>query len=150
MEGENLSREVVRPPNAFSRHPTSHRLEFGTEFAVDVKHRVVIVKFGKSLKREDIEHYVQQLRANASFDPTFSEIVDLTRVEGVSLSGEDILRLADHIDPFSSGSYRAFITKDAAQTHLARMYQISRMAGDKIRSFPSMEEAEKWIQSVGK
>jgi len=74
--------------------------------------------------------------------------VDLTGVERVELRGEDVLRLADHVDPFSFESKRAFIARDAAQTHPVRRYQISRMAGEKIRSFQSMEEAEKRIQSI--
>ncbi len=127
---------------------TRHRLQFGTEYVIDTENRVVIVKFSRVLKVSDIEHYAQDLTADPSFDPKFSEIVDLTRVEKVDLRGEEVVRLADHVDPFSFDSKRAFIAKDAAQAHQARMYQISRMAKDKIRSFSSMEEAERWIQGV--
>ncbi len=131
-----------------SPNTANRRLELGTDFVVDVARRMVIVKFSKTLNIEDIERYARQLMSNAAFDPTFSEIVDLTGVEQVELRGEDVLRLADHVDPFSFESKRAFITKDATQAHQARMYQISRMTRDNIRSFPSIGEAEKWIQST--
>lgn len=131
-----------------ARFSNRHSLDFKTEYVVDSERRMVIVKFSRILKASDIEHYAQNLAANPSFDPTFSEIVDLTEVERVDLRGEEVLRLADHIDPFSPESKRAFVTRDAAQAHQARMYQISRMARDKIRSFRSREEAEKWIQET--
>lgn len=141
-----MSRERLRPTNGSEKTIPSQRLEFGNQFVVDVEHRTVIVKFSKTLKAENIERYVQQLKVNAAFEPTFSEIVDLSRVERVDLRGEDVLRLADHVDPFSFDSKRAFVTKDSAQAHQARMYQISRMSKDKIRSFRSVEEAERWIR----
>lgn len=106
---------------------------------------MIIVKFSKKLRAADIEQYAQRLVSNPFFDPSFSEIVDLTEVEEVELRGDDLLRLADHIDPFSFDSKRAFVVKDAKQSHQARMYQISRLSKDNIRAVRSIDEAKRWI-----
>lgn len=135
----------IRKPKEYAKPPKGDQLSLDAHYVIDTQRRVVLVKFGEKLTATDIERYAEQLRANPSFRPGFSEIVDLTQVVDVELRGEDILRLADHVDPFSFESKRAFVVKDSAQSHQARMYQISRMAREKIRSFYSHEDAERWL-----
>jgi hypothetical protein len=74
----------------------------------------------------DVERYAILLRANPLFRPDFSEIVDLTEVEEVSLQGEEFLRLADKVDPFSYDAKRAFVARSSVQNHAARMHKILR------------------------
>lgn len=109
--------------------------------------RLVTVKFGNRLTEDEIASYVASVTADPLFDPKFSEIVDLSDVKKIDLRGEQMLKLADEVDPFSFDSKRAFVVTDVTQTHAARMHQILRTSADKIRTFYSVVEAERWIRS---
>jgi hypothetical protein len=113
---------------------------------VDPEKRQVIVKFGKKVSVGDIEDYAAGLVANPEFRRDFSEIVDLREVEELSLQAKDFLRLADEVDPFSPQAKRAFIVRNAVQSHAARMHKILR-APRSIEVFHTLEEAELWIRS---
>lgn len=119
--------------------------KWGFRYSIDPEKRLVHVQFGKRLTVTEIGHYVRQLGLNPAFDPNFHEIVDLTQVELLELRGEEILKLADHVDPFSFESKRAFVVRNETHAHQAKMYAISRTARDNIRAFPTMREAERWI-----
>jgi len=116
------------------------------DYSVDGKKRLVVVKFGKRVTFQDIERYSHLLRANAAFQPTFSEITDLTDVEELNLQADEFLRLADEIDPFSTDARRAFVVRTSVQSHAARMHKILRTQRN-IEIFHTFEEAERWIQS---
>jgi hypothetical protein len=112
---------------------------------VDVEKRQVRVKFGKKLNAADIEKYVRNLVASTTFEPDFSEIVDLCEVEELELTADDFLKLADQVDPFSVEAKRAFIVRTSVQNHAARMHKILR-THQKIEIFRSLAEAERWIR----
>ncbi len=76
-------------------------LSGAAEGVVDSGKRLVTVKFGKKLTFGDIERYAKRLLLNPSFQPDFSEIVDLTEVEEFDLQADEFLKLADKTDPFS-------------------------------------------------
>jgi hypothetical protein len=121
----------------------------GTPFDCRVvpEKRLVTVKFGNTLTEREIAIYAASLRANPLFDPKFSEIVDLRDVEKLDLHGEQMLKLADKVDPFSFDSKRAFVVGNRTQSHAARMHQILRTSNENIRIFNSLPEAERWIES---
>ena len=112
---------------------------------VDAEHRPVVVTFGRRLALDEIQRYTQCLLQNSSFEPSFSEIVDLTQVEKVDLQADEFLKLADKIDPFSIKAKRAFVARTSAQNHAARMHKILG-TGRTIEVFRSVEEAEQWIR----
>ena len=115
-------------------------------YSVDGKKRLVVVKFGKKVTFQDIERYSHLLRANPAFQPTFSEITDLTDAEELNLQADEFLRLADEIDPFSPEARRAFVVRSSVQNHAARMHKILRTQRN-IEIFHTLEEAERWILS---
>lgn len=119
------------------------------EYRLDTTNRLVRVKFGKIVTEMAIHRYVESLRVNPEFSPSFSEIVDLSEVETIDLNGEQLINLADHVDPFAPDAKRAFVVQNASQKHEARMYGIMRMARDKIQTFDSAEEAEEWVLGNG-
>jgi hypothetical protein len=49
---------------------------------VDSKDRIVIAKFGGRLTIAEAEQYAADLRNSSSFDPSFSELADMTEAEG--------------------------------------------------------------------
>lgn len=114
------------------------------ECVVDTGRRLVIVKFGKKLTFADIERYANRLRTDPSFEPHYSEIVDLTEVEELDLQADEFLKLADSIDPFSAGAKRAFVARTSVQNHAARMHKVLRTQRN-IEIFRSLERAERWV-----
>ena len=123
---------------------TIPNLKTAVEHVIDVERRLVLVKFGKTLTVADIARYAEFLRCNPSFDSTYSEIVDLTRVEELRLGANDFLRLADEIDPFASQSKRAFVVRNSSQEHAARMHRALHSQRS-LEIFHSLAEAEAWV-----
>ena len=115
-------------------------------FQVYVERQLVTVKFGNRVTAEEIGEYVQKLIAHPSFQPTFSEIVDIREAQDVDLQADDFLKLADQVDPFSPEAKRAFITRTTVQNHAARMHKILRSQRN-IEIFQTFEDAERWIGS---
>jgi hypothetical protein len=140
-------REEPRSSEVLPRSTDSHRARTPARYKVIAEKRLVIVEFGRILTASVIAAYVASLRAHPEFDPSFSEILDLSAVEEIHLRGEEMMRLADRVDPFSFDSKRAFVVRDALHAHQARMYQILRNSGANIRAFHSVGEAERWILS---
>lgn len=108
--------------------------------------RLVAVKFGKHLTLDEVEKYARDLCADPGFEPTFSEIVDLSEVENVEIDAKHALQLADRIDPFARSALRAFVAYSPAQIHTARMHQLLRGLEDNFGIFASMEEALAWVR----
>ena len=141
---DGFGQKQARELNMASR---SHREieEAPVRFTIDANRRLVIARFGKRLRATDIQAYVKGLRNHPSFDPSFSEIADITDVKELPLA-PDFLRLADSVDPFSVESKRAFVAKTAVQTHAARMHKILRSQRN-CEIFQTLAEAERWISS---
>lgn len=123
-----------------------NKRESATEFAIDVKTRTVSVRFAKKVSVMDIRVYAERLRAHPEFSREFSEIVDLREVEDLELKAPDFLKLADEIDCFSPGAWRAFVVHNSIQNHAARMHKILRFQAN-VRIFSSLEDAQAWIAS---
>ncbi|HKV82690.1 MAG TPA: hypothetical protein VJP02_31360 [Candidatus Sulfotelmatobacter sp.] len=89
----NWEDQQKRPGDSFSGE--------AFELRVEAKRQLVVVKFGNRVTTEEIGEYVQKLRIHPSFQPTFSEIVDLREAKDIQLEADDFLTLADEVDPFS-------------------------------------------------
>lgn len=130
--------------DAFRR--TGKEVPLSPTFHVCPEERIVSVTFSKHLSIRDVEAYVAALRVDPLFDSSFSEIVDLTRVEDFRISPEHTLMLADIVDPFSADVRRAFVARTEPQIHAARMHQVLRNNHEGIRIFSSIADAKKWIK----
>jgi hypothetical protein len=139
-----LSDKDVLHRGAFASQRVVHPMSGSAEYVLDPAKRLVAVKFGKKMTVADIERYAKLLQSNPSFQPNYSEIVDLTGVEVLDLQAEEFLRLADEIDPFSPDAKRAFVVRNSVQNHAARMHKVLRTQRN-IEIFRSVEEAERWI-----
>ena len=116
-------------------------------YTIDLNKRIVTATFGGILTADVLCQYTKLLRQDPKFSASLSEIADITEVQEIQLSGEQLIRLADSIDPFSRAAKRAFIVRNAMQGHEARMYGILRLSRERIRAFHSCSEAERWILS---
>lgn len=132
-------------PNRPNRHPPAAL----PEYKVIPERRIVRVKFGKRVTEREIAWYARSLGVDPAFNPEFSEIVDLREVEELELRGEEMMELAEKIDPFSLHAKRAFVVRDPIQSHAARMHQILRLSKENISIFYSIEDAEQWIKLRG-
>jgi hypothetical protein len=115
-------------------------------YAIDQTKRIVSVKFGNKVSVRDIADYANSLRNNPLFDPGFSELVDLRKVEKLDMGAEQALKLADDIDPFSPGAKRAFVAQSSTPIYAARLHMLLRSECRNIRIFESIDEARQWLQ----
>lgn len=141
--GRHLRLVVDNKPASIPAEPVA--ASQGSNYRIDCERRVVAVSFGQKLAVPDIEAYAGALVADPAFDPSFSELVDLTGVEEVTLDARQALELADRIDPFSPESKRAFVSPRPALFHAVRMHQILRSPAENIAIFTSVEAAERWL-----
>ncbi len=117
-------------------------------YFIDVDQRLVRTSITGILIFDDLVTHIAKLRADPSFDPRFSEVVDVSQVEDVPLGYEEVKRLAQ-MDPFSASSKRAFVipTKKVA-FGVARMYQLLQNEDPRIRVFQMEEDAARWLLEV--
>lgn len=123
-----------------------HQKNEATEFEIDVEKCIVFARFGKKMSVDDIRSYTERLKADPAFNRTFSEIVDLRKVEDLALKAADFLKIADEIDCFSTSAWRAFVVHNSVQDHAARIHAILRPKGNTC-VFTTLEEATAWIES---
>ncbi len=116
-------------------------------YKLSPQERLVCIKFGKQLSFYDVKSYAERLSADPRFNSSFSEIVDLSDVEELTMSPAETMRLADMADPFRIGAKRAFVARTDMQIRAARMHQLLRNDQVNIRIFGSLEKAEEWIES---
>jgi hypothetical protein len=145
MTREELWQLANRGPELVTQNDKNDK-DARTEFDIDVEKRVESTRFRKKVAVADIRSYTERLRAHSEFNPDFSEIVDLREVQDLGLKAADFLKLADEIDCFSGGAWRAFVVHNSVQDHAARMHRILRPKGN-TKIFFSLEEARAWIGS---
>ena len=121
--------------------------ESSLDYRVDADHGRVYVRFAGKLTVDLIGRYTDALRDNQGFEPGWSEIVDLRKVEEIEISAEETIALADQVDPFSLSSRRAFVVSNELQRHRARMQQLLRSPSKTIGIFNTIGEAEAWVSS---
>jgi len=115
-------------------------------YAIDKQRRLVITTgLGRVTLAEALAHQ-EQLRKDPDFDPSFSQIMDLTRITEFALEANDIRRLAQGT-VFSRESRRAIIASSDLVYGFGRMFEILReIAGENgIRVFRDVDEALDWI-----
>ena len=117
-----------------------------TEYSVDpVKRRVTTTGRGK-LVFEQMMGSAAAMRDDPALDPTFTELVDITEVDSVDLTAEQIEALAE-IRIFDPKSRRAIVAPRPLYFGMARMYEAhhSAKAEATVRVFTDRDEAVKWL-----
>jgi len=114
-------------------------------YTIDPAARLVTVQFLGKIGYSDIRDYAARLRIDRGFTPVFSEIVDLRRVDSVTLSAPEAMALAESVDPFSTNAKRAFVVQNQSQINAAHLHRILRPECSAIRVFFSIDEARGWI-----
>lgn len=116
------------------------------DYKIDKGRRFVLSTGTGLLSREDILGHMDRISVDPDFDPTFSQLLDFTRVTEVGFGPDEVRQFAER-NIFSSRSRRAFVVQNDLHFGLARMFEIHReLRGETgIAVFRSMEDAMDWI-----
>ena len=119
--------------------PASYRID-------KVKRRVTTVGEG-TVSWDDIISHMESLAKDPDFQPTYSQLLDFTGTTKITLTHDQIFEVARRT-MFSKGSKRAFVTANAYQYGMTRMFQSYRkmFGAETIHVFKSMEEALRWLE----
>ena len=90
-------------------------------YRIDVARRLVLSRAWGVFTAQDLYDHYTTLAADAAFDPSFPQLVDLREVERVDMEPSVIRRHAlEHL--FGTGTQRALVTASDVAYELARMY----------------------------
>lgn len=115
---------------------------------IDSSRRVLLTRIsGVVSAREILDHY-DRVAADVRFDPTFSELLDLTELQGADLEAADIRQLAARTR-FAPTARRAVVAGTGYVFGLARMFASYREGAggrdDSVMVFSSEREAMRWL-----
>jgi len=100
-------------------------------YVIDPKQRLVLSSGEGTLTLEECLAHQRALRADPNFRPDFSQIMDLSAVDHIALTGADIRKMAE-ASLFSPWARRIIVAPTAAGFGLARMFAMIReFAGER-------------------
>lgn len=117
-------------------------------YEIDKQRRLVITTCLDQLTLADGLAHQEKLQKDPDFDPSFSQLMDCTRVTFSGIAANDIRRLAER-NIFSPRSRRAIVVSSNLDYGFGRMFEILRdSAGENgIRIFRNLDEAVDWLLS---
>jgi hypothetical protein len=117
-------------------------------YEIDKERRLVTSTASGVITLPQVWAHQEKLLKDPDFDPSFAQLLDVTRVTKVELSSEDVRRVAES-NTLSSNPRLAIVATSAFVYGLARMFQIFReMTGEEgIRVFRDRDEALAWVLS---
>lgn len=117
-------------------------------YKIDKERRLVIsTGTGVFLAADALDHQ-ERLCKDPDFDPTFSQLMDLTQITEYNIGLDDMHKLAQR-EVFAPESRRAIVVQTDLAYGLARMFEMLREnAGELgIRVFRNLDEAFDWVLS---
>ena len=117
-----------------------------TFYKLDKERKLVMSTYSGALTIADALGHQEKLPKDPDFDPSFSQLLDVTHVTDVQLTAEDVRTLA-RTSVFSPDSRRAILVDSDLKFGLARMFEVLRdTMGEKgIRVFRNLDDALDWI-----
>ena len=115
-------------------------------FKIDKERRLVMTTVSGVFTMADALGHQEKLLKDSDFDPTFSQLMDLTHVTTVELGTDDVRTVASR-SVFSPHSRRAILAKTDLVFGLARMFEMLREGfGEQgIRVFRNLDDALEWV-----
>ena len=115
-------------------------------FKIDKERKLVICTVFGELVDADGPTGQRLLLEDPDFDPSFSQLLDLTQVTKVDMDAETVRTLA-RTSVFSSDARRALVANSAVLFGFARMFELLRepVGGAPVQVFRSREEALHWL-----
>ena len=119
-----------------------------TFYKIDKERKLVMSTGSGVLTLADALAHQEKLLKEPDFDPSFSQLVDLTQVTNLEFSSADVRRLAQK-SSFSPTSRRAVLVSSDIVYGLSRMYEAFRsISGEKgVRIFRDLNGALEWVLS---
>jgi hypothetical protein len=117
-------------------------------YMIDKERRVVMTTGSGTFTMSDALRHQDNLLQDPDFDPSFSQIMDLTHVTRFDVEPDDIRKLAQRTI-FSPESRRAIIVNTDLAYGYGRMFELHRENFGEmgVRVFRTLEEALDWVLS---
>lgn len=115
-------------------------------YRIDKERRLVTTSAWGVVTRDDVFSHQEKITADPDFVPTYSQLLDFTRMTKLEFTAADVKAFAAK-RIFAPTAKRAIVVPDLELFGLARMFEILRDAkGDEgIRVFTKIEEAKEWL-----
>ena len=115
-------------------------------YKIDRENRLVMTTASGTVTLADALAHQEKLRRDPDFDPSFSQLLDVSFVTRMEITSEHV-RLLAQSSSFSPNSRRAVLVSNDTAYGLARMFEMLReSAGDTgIEVFRSLDEALDWV-----
>lgn len=114
-------------------------------YTIDRSQRVVISRFSGVLSESDIHSARERLHSDASFNPAFSQLVDLSEVTAIDISVPSLARIAGTTS-YTPGTRRAIVGVNDIQYEMARLYAaFSEPHQQLVHVFRDRAIAEEWL-----
>lgn len=115
-------------------------------YRIDAAKRRVFTTGSGILTYKEATDLVQRMRRDPQFDPSYTELTDMTGIKEVAMKVEQIAELAA-VRVFAPESRRAIVATNPLYFGMARMYESHHEAtsGGNVRVFSDMAEAVQWI-----
>lgn len=119
-------------------------------YKIDRERRLVLSTGSGIVTKDDLMGHQDRLLEDPDFDPSFSQLWNLTLVAEAKVKAADVETMARR-DVFSPFSRRAIVVGTDEHYGLARMFQIHReLSGEHgIRIFRNLDDGLDWIFSKG-
>lgn len=117
-----------------------------TFIEVDPVNRTVFSRIEGVLDFTACKEHMKRLRADATFQPTFSQVIDFRHADRLELSPDELRTLAQQT-VFSPTSRRAFLVSSDSQFGMARMFSTHRDLNGEgfVGVFKTTDEAAAWL-----
>jgi hypothetical protein len=117
-----------------------------TFFKIYKERRLVMSIVSGVVTLADALAHRQNLRKHPDFEPSFSQLVDLSNVTKIEFSRQDVERFAEDTI-FSLDSRRAAVATCDVTYGLARMFEMLRESKGEggLRIFRNLDEALDWV-----
>lgn len=114
-------------------------------YDLDPESRLVRSRVWGVIGNAETQAHYAKMKADGGFDPGFRQLCDLTDLDRLELTPDDLRALA-RLRVFAAGAKRAFVAPVDHHFGLARMLEVySESEGSEVRVFRTRAEAEEWL-----
>jgi hypothetical protein len=113
-------------------------------YSIDKSQRLIISVAEGAVRFDDCLNHQNRLVGDSDFDPTFDQLIDVTRVASFELSAHQARSLAS-CPIVSAASRRALVASQPHIFGLGRMMEVYHESLAQVHIFYSMEEALNWL-----
>lgn len=112
---------------------------------VYAEQKLVVTRFSGEFNVESILSLREQAIKKPDFSADFAAIDDVSEVENISITPEDLMHLSEH-SLMNIGVRRGIVVSNEMQYGIASIYQAHcEQSGQKIKIFRDFNEARIWV-----